>query len=444
MLDRYTLAPMKKLWGSEATKFQYWLKVELAVLKARVELGDLSQEAYEGIARHAAFDLPRIAELEAEYDHDMIAFIVCVQEYLERAGVGQYKEEFHKGITSYDVEDPAVVLMLREAAKLILEELGKLQEALSQRAREHQWTLMIGRTHGQYAEPTTFGHMLLVFAAAVRRSISRIQEAYERDLGEAKISGAVGNYAGMDLRIEAIALGHLGLRPAVAETQILQRDRHAAFLATLAIAAGTIEQMCRTFWEMMRSDVRELEEPRRTNQRGSSAMAHKKNPILTERLMGMARLVRAYAHAAQENIATPEGRDISQSSVERHIFPDATSLVHYMASRATGLVGRLTVFSDRMQWRLENGTQGVWAGQQVRVALMERGISYDAAYEYVQRTSFEAVARGVSFVEMLSQMPFADGRTAWDIVGEEALKNCFDAISYVRGGISRMFENVRE
>jgi adenylosuccinate lyase len=441
MLDRYTLPEMRRLWGRSETRFERWLNVELAVLEARAELGFLALEVPPAIKEHAGFSVERIRELERLYDHDMIAFVVCVQEFLERAGTGQWKEEFHKTLTSYDVEDPALVLMLREALELVLTELRNLEVALRQKAGEHKWTLMIARTHGQYAEPTTLGQLLLVFAEAVSRSIRRLNTCLVEELGEGKISGAVGTYAGMDVRVEERALAKLGLKPAKVETQILQRDRHAAVLSALATAAGTIEQMARTFWEMMRSDVGELQEPRTETQRGSSAMAHKKNPILTERLMGMSRLVRGAAHAAQENIATPESRDISQSSVERHILPDATALLHYMANKATGLVQGLVVFKDRMRHTLENRTQGVWAGQQIRNALMEVGVPYDLAYLHIQQASFATGAQERHLAEVLCEMPLSmeDARTAQDILGKERFTQCFNAERYLTDGIEHIF-----
>ncbi|TSC76777.1 MAG: adenylosuccinate lyase [Parcubacteria group bacterium Gr01-1014_33] len=437
MLKRYTLPEMENLWVREETKFESWLEVELAVLWARMKLGDLSQEAYVAISINAKIDVKRIAELEVEYDHDMIAFIVSVQEALVVAGAGQYKEEFHKGLTSYDVEDPALVVTLRRAANLIRIELEKLVDVLLEKAFDYKWTIMIARTHGQFAEPTTFGHLLFMFTEAVKRSLNRLDQVEERELKEAKISGAVGSYAGMNPDIEREALEFLQLLPARCETQILQRDRHAAFLSVLAIAASTIEQVCRTFWEMMRSEVGELEEPRGSRQRGSSAMAHKKNPILTERLMGLPRLMRAYAHVAMEDIATPEFRDISQSSVERHILPDATSLLHYMARRMMNLVKNLVIFPERMKENLEIVSCGVWATQQVRNALMESGVSYDVAYEYLQQTAFDAVRSRTSLLEILRiRTILGDDRTAESIVGEQKLRQCFDAELYIKDGIN--------
>lgn len=439
MLQRYTLEPMKRLWGNSQTKFQFWLKVELAMLKARQLAGQLSEDAYNAIATHAKIDVARIDQLESEYRHDMIAFVVAVQESLSAAGVGQYKEELHKLLTSYDIEDPAMILMLRQAVELILVELELLSDALTAKAYEHKQTIMIARTHGQFAEPTTFGHLLLVHYYEIQRSIDRLKHALDTDLSEGKMSGAVGSYAGIDPALEAAALRELGLMPAKAETQILQRDRHANLLSIIAIAGSSIERLARTFWEMMRSEVGELQEPRSKNQRGSSAMAHKINPITTEQLMGLPRLLRGYALAAMEDIATPEGRDISQSSVERHIFPDATSLMHYMAHKAAGLVADLVVFPERMAHNLNVVSRGVWASQQIRNALMEAGVEYNPAYKYLQRATFRT---DLTLKQALAELSISetDPRTAVFILGQERLEACFDAWAYVRPGIEYMFQ----
>jgi len=439
-LERYTLAPMHQLWVQEETKFKTWLGVELAVLRARANLGQLSMAAYEAIKDHARVNVARIKELEADYDHDMIAFVVMIQESLRAAGVGEWASEFHKGVTSYDIEDPALIIMLRSAVSLIIGELEVLRTMLWRRAEEHKWTLMIGRTHGQDAEPTTFGHLLLVYAEAIGRSIRRLQTAVEEELSEGKISGPVGVYAGMNPELEGRALSYLNLRPATAETQILQRDRHAMVLAVLAVAGGTIEQMARTFWEMMRSGVRELREPRRQNQRGSSSMAWKRNPILTERLDGLPRLLRGLALAEMESIATPEFRDISQSIVERHTLPDATSLMHYAAVRMAACVERLEVFPQRMQRNFDR-TYGVWAGQQVQIALMEAGVPYEDAYLYIQQVGFSADDEERQMLELLCEIPISteDKRTAKDVLGLDALEQCFDAKAYITPGIEHIF-----
>src|SRR3989344_7802776 len=443
MLDRYTLPPMKELWVRKETKFEFWLRVELAYLLARLKLVQLSEDTYDTIKGHAKINVNRIEELDREYRHDLIAFIVAVQESLAQAGVSsEDQSELHKGLTSYDTEDPAMILMMREAVQLNLDALRSLAVALENKAGEHQWTLMIARTHGQFAEPDTFGHLLFVFAVAVRRGICRLETAYTTDLAEGKMSGAVGNYAGMSTELELVALRELDLKPALAETQILQRDRLAAVLAAIAVTAGSIEQMARTFWEMMRSDVGELAEPRGKNQRGSSAMAHKANPILTEQLMGLSRKIRGDAHAAMENIATPEGRDISQSSVERHILPDTTSLLHYMTTKAAGLVNDLVVFPDRMRENLDEKSLGVWASQRVRTSLMEAGVPYDAAYTYMQRLSFEAVKARMPLSDLLRLEEISDNepRSALHILGRDALVKCFDAEAYIRPGIEAIFK----
>lgn len=440
MLKRYTLPEMRQLWLRPETKFETWLKVELAFLHARCEAGDFTGNVYEAIAKYAKVNVDRINELESEYQHDLIAFVVSIQESLEAAGVGQYKEEFHSRLTSYDVEDPALITMLRGATMLVIEELRRLENALLNKVKEHKWTLMIGRTHGQFAEPDTFGCLLLVYVRAIERSIKRLVIILQDELGEGKMSGAIGTYAGINPELEKKALGVLGLKPALAETQILQRDRHAILVAALAVAAGSIEQMCRTFWEMMRSDVGELREPRTERQRGSSAMAHKRNPIITERLIGMARMVRACAGATMENIATPEGRDISQSNVEREIFPTATSLVHYMAHKAAWLVENLEVFPERMKKNLE-ATKGTWATQRVRIALMDEGVSYNDAYNYTQAVAFKAIEEEKEFSDLISKEPISerDARDAESVLGHGQFETCFDVMSYIHDGIDYIF-----
>jgi adenylosuccinate lyase len=431
MLERYARPEMQELWGREETKLEYWLKVELAFLEARAEAGDISREAFAAIRDNAKINVARMKEIEGEVGHDMIAFVKMIQESLVAAGVGDHKERFHELLTSYNTEDPAMILLLRVATEQILLQLGRLRAALRTRAREHKYTYMIMRTHGQFAEPSTFGALCLVFEDAILRSMRRIESVYHEDLIHANISGAVGSYGEIDPNLEQHTATLLGLVPALAETQILQRDRHAAFLSEIAIAGASIAQMARTFWEMCRSEVGELQEPRSARQRGSSAMAHKKNPIGIELLMGM---------AAMENIDTPEGRDISQSNVERHIFPDATSQLHYMAFRATSIVEKLVVFPERMKENLEVGTYGTWAGQPLRTALMRAGVDYDNAYKYVQDASFAAVEYKQPLREIVSTcyLPYRNQNAA-DILGER-LDDCFDYKQYIGRGIDHIFK----
>jgi len=441
MLKRYTLPAMWALWGREETKFERWLDVELAFLKARAELGEIPASLPEEIRSAGSINVKRIEEIEEETQHDMIAFIKSVQEVLMGAGIEDYGE-LHKKLTSYNVEDPALMLMLRNAAELIIKELMGLENALRTKAHENAWALMIARTHVQFAEPSTFGHLLLVFAEAIRRSIRRLERVLEDDLSEGNMSGAVGTYAGINPELEIRALAHLGLKPAFAETQILQRDRHASFLCNLAIAAGSIQQIATTFHELMRSEVHELEEPRRATQRGSSTMPHKKNPILTERMIGMARLVQACSHVALENIATKEWRSIEQSAPERHIIPDATSLIHYMANKMTGMVNRLVIFQDKMRTNLDVTSLGVWAGQPVRLVLMDAGVSYDDAYLYVQQCAFKAVEDNTHIMDIMAWYPI-NGRKIEELISKEKLKECFNAEAYVKDGIEYIFSRAK-
>jgi adenylosuccinate lyase len=437
---------MQELWLRRESKFDHWLEVELAVLRAREQLGLAPQNSLRDISEHAGFTVTRIDEIDAEIHHDMIAFTTTVQEFLTAAGFEHLNIQFHREITSYDIEDPALILMLRKALDLDLEALSKLEQALQQKAMEHQWTWMIMRTHGQYAEPSTFGHMLLVFAEEVRRCIARLRIVMEFDLSEGKISGAVGSYAGLNPEVERIALEHLGLTPAKAETQILQRDRHAALVTALAITGGVFEQMAKTFWVMMRSEVQELREPRKKAQKGSSAMPWKKNPILTEQFMGMPRMLRADAMCALEDIGTFEGREISQSNVERHIFGRATTIVHYMATKLAFMVENLEVFPDRMLHRLTHESLGVWAGQRVRHALEDAGLDYETAYRLIQACSFKANDDSSHLSVELARMPISDmvkdcedTRTASDILSQDRLKAFFDHEAYARAGIEHIF-----
>lgn len=435
--ERYTLAPMKRLWNPR-TKFQYWHKVECALIWARAVFGELQSGAFEAARDRIEITnqtVKRIKTLEKDFDHDMICFVLAVKEQL-----GDFANEYHKEITSYDIEDPALILMLREAIDLILKELYLLEKTLRKRALEHKWTLMIARTHGQFAEPTTFGHLLMVYAEAIGRSTRRLKDVLEKELNEGKMSGPVGVYGSIDPRLAENAIRYMGLEPAKAETQILQRDRHATALAALTVLAGTIEQMARTFWEMMRSDTQELREPRKPRQRGSSSMAWKRNPILMERLQGLPSLVRGFLLAQMEQIATPEFRDISQSIVERTTFADTTSLVHYAVVRMTACVERLEIYPERMKRNLEN-THGVWAGQLVQTALMDAGVPYNIAYEYIQRAGFKAVDEETPMIQILRELPLSDEdqRTAVDILGYVPLANFFNPVPYIRLGIEHIF-----
>lgn len=438
MLRRYALPEMRQLWPEdESEKYNYWLKVEIAVAEARNRLGELPREGFLAIRDHAKVNVRRIEELDGIYEHDMIAFIETIQESMEEVGVGKWKNEFHKKLTSYNVEDPAMVLMLRRACELNLNELNKLVSALQSKALEYRDTIMIARTHGKYGEPSVFGHMLLTHSEEIKRCRDRMEGDLRISLSEGNISGAVGVYGGIDPSIERQALRILGLKPAVAENQILQRDRHAEFISHLSIAAGAISRIAFTFWLMMRDDTGELEEPRKAQQRGSSAMAHKKNSILCERILGLKDVIHVYALLAKLNMTNPEFRWIAHSSVERHIFPGVTALTHYIANKMTFIVENLLVFPENMKFNLSRSYE-TWASQPVRNALMDAGMSYREAYLLLQNTSFEAFKDQRSLKDILIGLGIGD-KAPVGILGWPKFNACFNLKRYIQEGVDYIF-----
>ena len=439
--ERYQPKEMEEIWNDKS-KYDHWLQVELALIRARVSKGEVSQEDYEAIARNSSFSVERIEEIDAEIQHDLQAFVDAVRESLQAAGLGDLTGQVHRKITSYDTEDPATMVMLIASARLIRQALDGLYQALLTRAFEHKYTLYSARTHGQDAEPDTFGRLLLTFADDCTFALQELDHITQEVLPVGKISGAIGNYADVDPELEKMALRFLDLKPVRVSTQIVQRSRHATYLSWIATTGGSLERMSKTFWIMMHSSIRELREPRSSKQKGSSAMPHKKNPILTERLMGMVRLLRAYAMAAQENIATPECRDISQSSVERIIFPDSTSLLYYMLKKATGLVNRLEVFPERMQRNLYEGTHGTWASQQLKTALVDAGVDPEITYRFVQEMCFRADDEDVQLLNILQVTPIPgdpENRSIPLILGDQKLAKIFDPMAYTKPGVEIIF-----
>src|SRR3954453_1370323 len=337
---------MGALWSEEA-KFRAWLKVELAVCRARARLGEIPPEEVEELVEKADFKVERIKEIEEEVGHDVIAFVTAVSEVLAEKGSADVARYFHFGLTSSDVLDTAGALQLKEAMRLIREEAKALAILLCELALSHRDTVMVGRTHGVHAEPTTLGHKLAVWAFEMERNLERLAHA-EEVASVGKISGAVGTYANVDPKVETLACEELGLKPALASTQIVQRDRHAEVLATLAILGSTLEKIALEIRGAQRTEVRELAEPFRAGQKGSSAMPHKRNPILAERLCGMARLLRGYAGVGFENNALWQERDISHSSAERVVLPDSTTLAHCMLRTTRRILDGLQVDEERM------------------------------------------------------------------------------------------------
>jgi adenylosuccinate lyase len=372
---------MGAIWSDER-KYGLWLEVEIAVCEAWHRRGRIPGEAMSRL-RRASCDLDRMREIEREVDHDVIAFLRATGE-----SVGEAARYLHLGLTSSDVVDTALALQVVAAARLLSQELNRLIEVVGRQAVKHRATVMIGRTHGMHAEPTTFGLKLAVWYDELRRQRDRLEHAC-RDMAVGKLSGAVGTHAHVTPDLEAEVCTALGLEPAQASTQIIQRDRHAFFLSVLAGLAGTLEKMAVEIRHLQRSEVREAEEPFDPGNQGSSAMPHKRNPHASERICGLARLVRGYAATGLENVALWHERDISHSSTERVIFPDACIVLDFMLAEMRDLIDRLVVYPERMRANLEAGG-GVIFSQPVMLALVDAGLDRQAAYRLVQKLAYAA------------------------------------------------------
>ncbi len=373
---------MGDLW-TDHYKFQTWLQVEIAACEAQAELGKIPAEAVETIKAKANFDPARILEIEAEVKHDVIAFLTNVNEYVGDAG-----RYIHVGMTSSDVLDTALALQLVASVKVLLRQHEALIQAIRYQAQQHRNTVMVGRSHGIHAEPITLGFKLAGWLAEVLRHRDRLNQL-QHDIAVGKISGAVGTYANIDPQVEAIACQNLGLQPDCASTQVVSRDRHANYLQVLALLAASIERFAVEIRNLQRTDVLEVEEFFSKGQKGSSAMPHKRNPIKSERLTGIARVIRGYAMTGLENVALWHERDISHSSAERVILPDAAILMHFMLVETTGLVQKLQVYPDNMK-RNMNRYGGVIFSQRVLLALVEKGMSREDAYAIVQGNAHAA------------------------------------------------------
>lgn len=388
---------MGRIWEQE-NLYRQWLRVELAVVDAMAQLGQIPAQAAQEIAQKADFDVDRIDEIERETKHDVIAFLTCVAEY-----VGDSARYIHLGLTSSDILDTSLALLLRQAAEILLDDIQALLEVLKRRAYEHRHTVMIGRSHGVHAEPITFGLKLALWHSEMDRNRERLLRAQE-NISVGKVSGAVGTYANVDPRVEKLACVQLGLQPASISTQIIQRDRHAEYFATLAVIASSIEKIAIEIRHLQRTEVREVEEYFSEGQKGSSAMPHKRNPIGSENLSGLARLVRANAVAAMENVPLWHERDISHSSVERVIAPDSNIVLDFMLHRLTNMLDRLVVYQDRMRANLES-TGGLFFSQRVLLALTEKGVDRDEAYRLTQRNAMAVWNEGSTFKDRLAADP---------------------------------------
>ena len=428
MIARYTRPEMAQLWSEEA-QYQSWLEVELAAGEAWAEIGVIPKEDAEKLRRNARFDIRRIHELEKITRHDVVAFTRAVSESL-----GEERRWIHYGLTSSDVVDTAWSYRLKKASELILEALDHFLEVLARRAHEHKYTLMIGRTHGVHAEPTTFGLKLALFYDMMQRNRARFVAAAE-EMRVGKLSGAVGTFAHIPPEVERITCEKLGLKPAPISTQVLARDRHAHYLSVLALIGATLEQLAVEVRHLQRSEVREVEEAFGKGQKGSSAMPHKRNPIASENITGVARLLRGYMISAYENVALWHERDISHSSVERVILPDATTLIHCALHRYAGVIDTLKVYPQRMRRNMEL-TFGLYNSQRLLLMLIDKGLSREAAYDLVQPLAMRAWEAQRPFREIVLE---SDGLT--ERLSEREIDDAFDPAYHVRN-VDLIFERV--
>lgn len=394
MIERYTRPEMGALWTQDA-KYQAWLDVELAACRALAVRGQIPADALAEIEAKAAFDSARIAEIELEVKHDVIAFLTSVAEH-----VGPSSRFIHLGLTSSDVVDTGFALQLKRSGVLLLEGMDRLYRALVKLAWKHKDTLMIGRSHGIHAEPITFGLKVAVWCAEAQRNRQRLVSAIAA-VSAGMLSGAVGTFANIDPGVEDAVCAELGLTPELASTQVISRDRHAEFFGALAVIAGSIEKIAVEIRHLQRTEVLEAEEPFSAGQKGSSAMPHKRNPILSENLTGLARLLRGYAGMALEDIALWHERDISHSSVERVIGPDACIVMDFMFHRASGLLERLVVYPQRMLENLHK-MHGLIFSQRVLLALTEKGMLREDAYRVVQRSAMQVWEANADFKSLLA------------------------------------------
>jgi adenylosuccinate lyase len=419
MIRRYTLAEMGAVWSDQA-RFEHMLAVELAVSRAQARRGRIPQDALSAIEAKATVDVARIEELERTTDHDVIAFVSQVAET-----VGPDGRYIHLGLTSSDVVDTGLALQLRAAGEVLLRDAERLLEALVARARGEAGTLMMGRTHSVHAEPTTLGLKLAGWAFEVDRGRRRLAEAVA-EIATGKLSGPVGTYSHLEPAVEAEVMAELGLRVDPVSTQIVQRDRHAALVTAIAILGGSLERFATEIRNLQHTEIGEVMEPFKAGQKGSSAMPHKRNPILSERIAGLARVLRGYAATALENQPLWHERDISHSSAERVILPDATILLDYLLQKMATLVRDLVVRPERMRQNIERGL-GLHASSRVLLALVEHaGLSREAAYEVVQRSSFEASNSGRQLREVLALEP-----TVARKLSLSELDACFDDARYL-------------
>ena len=419
MIERYTLAEMAEIW-SEEHKLRTWLRVELTIVEALAIEGIVPADSARRISESASLSPNRVREIEGVIDHDVLAFVESVCETL-----GEDSGYFHMGVTSSDILDTSLALLIVEATRLITDELGQLRQTLGRLAAEHKDTMIVGRTHGMHAEPTSLGLKFGVWFNEIGRAISRIERAGD-ELRVGKVSGAVGNYSHLSPEIEDTVLGSLGLRPERPATQIVQRDRHASYVSSLALAAGSMERIAVELRNLQRTEIAEAEEPFAPGQKGSSSMPHKRNPITLERICGLARLVRSHAVPAMENIALWHERDISHSSAERVILPDSTILVHYMARSLRNILEGVRLDTARMRHNID-ATRGLIYSQRLMLGLIKAGWGRKSAYEKVQQLAETAKSMDRDLSEVVKE-----DEEIRQIIGSRMLDELFDPHFYIR------------
>ena len=428
MIERYQTPDMKRIW-SDQNKYETWLKVELAVTEVLVEDGIVPRDSFEVIKSKADFSVERTLEIEETTNHDVIAFLTNLAE-----NIGPDSRYIHMGMTSSDLLDTSMALQCKEAGEIILEKLKVFKSCLRDKAKEHKSTFQIGRSHGVHAEPITFGLKLAMWSEEVQRNIERWELALDT-ISTGMISGAVGTYQHLDPEVETRVCKRLGLKVAPVSNQVIQRDRHAFYLNMLSMIGATIEKIAVEIRHMQRTEVLEAEEFFSKGQKGSSAMPHKRNPILTERLTGFARLLRGNAHTAMENVALWHERDISHSSIERVIFPDSTTIVDYMLNKTTNLMNNLLVYPENMQKNIDL-TNGLIFSQEVLLLLIKKGLTREKAYEIVQRNAMRVWREKIDFNNLLK----SDKEIMEHVSGDE-LDKLFD-ISKILININKVYERL--
>ena len=428
MISRYSLPEMQAIWEHE-NRFQQMMEVEICASEAMAELGYIPQEAAKNIREKAAFDVDRIAEIESVVKHDVIAFLTCVGEY-----VGEDSKYIHMGMTSSDVLDTALGLQMRDSADLLLGKARKLRSILADLAKKYKYTIMTGRTHGIHAEPITFGLKMALWTMEMDRNIERLMDAKEM-VSVGMISGAVGTFANIDPRVEEKVCARLGLKPEPVSTQIIQRDRHADFLTTIAVFGASLEKFATEIRNLQRTDILEAEESFEKGQKGSSAMPHKKNPITAERVAGLSRVLRGNAMASLENVALWHERDITHSSVERIILPDSCLLLDYMLHLMIRIMEHIVVHEDNMKANLEK-TLGLVFSQRVMLALIDKGMLREKAHEWVQRNALYAWDTKTDFEYLVSE-----DKDIAKYLSKEEIENIFD-YNYHLKNIDYIFERI--